>query len=236
MIGLFDNLRQFHIVSVLFRLLLAILFGGVIGLDRGGKRRAAGFRTHILVCMGAALTMLPGEYEHIMLLSTWQELGQTMDVSRFGAQVINGIGFLGAGTVIVTGKQQVKGLTTAASLWASACMGLAIGSGFYECVIPAFVLILVVIRLLPKLEAVVLEKRKNINLYIEFDLLEDVSRITNHLKASDVRIYEVEISRKDEQAKFPSAVFMLRLNKNQQHAHLILGLSELNCVRFIEEL
>ena len=133
MIAQLDWLREMSAVSVLLRLLLAMLFGGLIGLERVRKRRPAGFRTYMLVCMGAALTVILSQYEFYMVTHEWTELaaeiGLRTDVSRFGAQVINGIGFLGAGTIIVTGKQEVKGLTTAAGLWASACMGLAIGAG-----------------------------------------------------------------------------------------------------------
>ena len=124
-------LREMNVASVLLRLTVAMLFGGFIGLERERKRRPAGFRTYMLVCLGAALTMLLSQYESYMVTHAWHEtameIGLRTDVSRFGAQVINGIGFLGAGTIIVTGKQEVKGLTTAAGLWASACMGLAIG-------------------------------------------------------------------------------------------------------------
>ena len=116
-------LREPNVYSTLFRLTLATICGGLVGLERVKKRRPAGFRTYMLVCLGAALTMLISQYLY--------KSGQTTDLSRLGAQVINGVGFLGAGTVIVTGRQQIKGLTTAAGLWASACMGLAIGAGFY---------------------------------------------------------------------------------------------------------
>ena len=137
-----ESFRQFDYFSILLRLALAMFFGGVIGLEGARKGRPAGFRTYMLVCLGAALTMLLGQYELHMTEVHWadhqQFVGARVDVSRFGAQVINGIGFLGAGTIIVTGNQQVKGLTTAAGLWASACVGLAIGAGFYECVILAF--------------------------------------------------------------------------------------------------
>ena len=137
--GVIPYLREMNFVSVMFRLILAMVCGGMIGLERGRKRRPAGFRTYMLVCLGAALTMLLSQYEFAMVMGPWkgiaQELGMKTDVSRFGAQVINGIGFLGAGTILVTGRQEVKGLTTAAGLWASACMGLAIGAGFYECVV-----------------------------------------------------------------------------------------------------
>ena len=111
-------LRELHFASVVVRLALAMLLGGCIGLERGRKRRPAGFRTYMLVCLGAALTVLLSLYEFTMVTGPWSdicaEIGIKTDVSRFGAQVINGIGFLGAGTILVTGRQQVKGLTTAA--------------------------------------------------------------------------------------------------------------------------
>ena len=95
--------------------------------------------------MGATLTMLIGQYQSYMIDSVWsgamQNITAKTDITRLGAQVVNGIGFLGAGSVIVTGNRSVKGLTTAAALWASACMGLVIGAGFYECVLIGFLLI-----------------------------------------------------------------------------------------------
>ena len=139
MIGALDPLRDLNLASLLFRLALAMFFGGMIGLERVRKRRPAGFRTYMLVCLGATLAGIVSQYNFIMLNTTFyetmKEVGRSTDVSRIGAKVIGGIGFLGAGTVIVTGRQEVKGLTTAAGLWASACMGLAIGAGFYECVV-----------------------------------------------------------------------------------------------------
>ena len=131
-----DYLRELNFVSVALRLLLSAVIGFSLGMERGRKRRPAGCRTYMLVCMGATLTLLLSQYEYYMLTNRWYdlalEIGIRTDVSRFGAQVINGVGFLGAGTILVTGRREVKGLTTAAGLWASACMGLAIGAGFYE--------------------------------------------------------------------------------------------------------
>ena len=115
---------------------------------------------------------------------TAMEIGLRTDVSRFGAQVINGIGFLGAGTIIVTGKQEVKGLTTAAGLWASACMGLAIGAGFYECVLLGFLLILLTNRLLPFVEDAIIESARNMNIYVEFQTLDNLGDI---MPASSLR-------------------------------------------------
>lgn len=121
-------LREISLWSVVLRLIMALFFGGLIGMERGSRHKAAGFRTYMLVCLGATITMLLGQYQSEMLNMCWAKYanvtGMRTDVTRFSAQVINGIGFLGAGTIIVTGHQAVKGLTTAAALWASACMGI----------------------------------------------------------------------------------------------------------------
>ena len=110
------SLRDLNVLSVCVRLLLAMAFGGTIGFERGIRQRAAGLRTHMLLCVGAASTMLVSQY-------IYASYG-VGDPARLSAQVISGIGFLGAGTIIVTGKQEVKGLTTAAGLWAAAIVGL----------------------------------------------------------------------------------------------------------------
>ena len=236
-----DYLRELNIWSVMLRLTAAMAFGGLIGLERGKKRRAAGFRTYMLVCLGAALTMLLSQYEILMLEGPWAQtagvVGIRTDAARFGAQVINGIGFLGAGTIIVTGRQEVKGLTTAAGLWASACMGLAIGAGFYECVILAFVLIFLSIRLLPYLENFIIENARNMNVYVEFSSLDDLGDIIGRIKTLDVNIYEVDIERgREETQRYPSAVFSIRLNTKQPHTHVRAAISELESVRTIDEI
>lgn len=115
--------QELNVISITLRLVLAMLCGGLLGFDREQKRRPAGLRTYMLVCMGAALVMITSQY-------AVETVGEG-DILRMGAQVISGIGFLGAGTII-TGARQVKGLTTAAGLWAAACLGLAAGIGFYS--------------------------------------------------------------------------------------------------------
>ena len=236
-----DFLRELNIWSVMLRLTVAMAFGGLIGMERGKKRRAAGFRTYMLVCLGAALTMLLSQYEYGMLTSAWSQtasqLGIRTDVSRFGAQVINGIGFLGAGTIIVTGRQEVKGLTTAAGLWASACMGLAIGAGFYECVLLGFLLIFLSIRLLPYVENSIIENARNMNIYVEFQSLDDVGAIINRIKSQGAQIYEVDIERgREENLLRPSAVFTIRLRQKQAHTRVLAAISEVEGVYTIDEL
>ena len=125
MLSIFNGLRDINTATILFRMVLAMILGGLIGIERSMKNRPAGFRTHILIIIGAATASLTGHYIYlIMNLPT--------DMSRLGAQVITGLGFIGAGTIIVTGQKTVKGLTTAAGLWATGLIGLSIGAGFYE--------------------------------------------------------------------------------------------------------
>lgn len=119
-----ELLQELNWISITVRLLLALICGGILGIEREKKRRPAGLRTYMLVCVGAAFVMITNEYMSFKY--------EGVDPSRMGAQVISGIGFLGAGTIIVTGRNRVKGLTTAAGLWAAACIGLAAGAGFYS--------------------------------------------------------------------------------------------------------
>lgn len=236
-----DYLRELNMPSLLLRLTLAMFLGGIIGLDRGRKRRAAGFRTYMLVCLGAALTGIVSQYLYVMVCTDWVEisnlLSKKVDVSRIGAKAIGGIGFLGAGTIIVTGRQEVKGLTTAAGLWASACMGIAIGAGFYECVVLAFVLIFICMRFLPILENFVIENARNMNLYVEFSSLDDVGGIINCIKAQDAQIYEVELNHgRQEHAEKPGAVFAIRLNHKRHHEQVLAAIAGLETVTTIDEI
>ncbi|MBP0972235.1 MAG: MgtC/SapB family protein [Oscillospiraceae bacterium] len=125
MLHFFDSLRDITLLSVLVRMLLAVVCGAGIGLERSYKNRPAGFRTHILVCIGATAASMTGIY-----LAVNRQF--PTDLSRLGAQVVSGLGFIGGGTIIVTKKKSIKGLTTAAGLWACGIIGLALGAGFYE--------------------------------------------------------------------------------------------------------
>ena len=238
--GVIPYLREMNFVSVMFRLILAMVCGGMIGLERGRKRRPAGFRTYMLVCLGAALTMLLSQYEFAMVMGPWngiaQELGMKTDVSRFGAQVVSGVGFLGAGTILVTGRQEVKGLTTAAGLWASACMGLAIGAGFYECVVLCTVLIFLCMRFLPAFENYLVEKARFINIYVEFRSLDDLGSIISRIKSQGARICDVDINRgRTERSINPNAVFAIRLQQKQPHTQVLTAIAALDSVYTIDE-
>lgn len=241
MLSILDPLREMNTLSVLLRMVLAMLFGGLIGLERGRKRRPAGFRTYMLVSLGAALTMLLSQYEYFMVTHAWVEMaaetGIRTDVSRFGAQVINGIGFLGAGTILVTGRQEVKGLTTAAGLWASAIIGLALGGGFYEGGIFATLLILAAELFFSKLEYRMLDHAPEINLYMEYtnkNCLEAVLRLFREL---NLKILNLEITRSAGSEKHNAcAIFSLRLNKKCKVEKLLADIHTIEGVATVEEL
>lgn len=226
--------------DIVIRLSVASLCGGLIGIERGRKHRAAGFRTYMLVCMGAALTMVLGTYLSVMLAGELWNLNPDIDytktdVSRFGAQVINGIGFIGAGTIIITGRQQIKGMTTAAGLWASACMGLAIGAGFYSAALIGCVCIFVTIVIFSKLETFILSHSRNINLYVEFENTDDLSTIIEKIKEQNIRIFDVEIT-KAKGTVLPNAIFSLQLPKKKSHTLVMTAIAEVENVRIIEEI
>ena len=114
--------RELNLYSLIIRIVLSLFIGGILGFDRGRKNRPAGFRTYMLVCLGSTLVMITNQYVF--------QVFKSGDPVRLGAQVVSGVGFLGAGTIILTGHNQVKGITTAAGIWTAACCGLTIGIGY----------------------------------------------------------------------------------------------------------
>ncbi len=235
----FHFFRELNLWSMMLRIVLAMLMGGVIGLERERKGRAAGFRTYMLVALGAAVTVILSQYLDQMLNSfmkdAYDAVKSRTDVVRLGTQVISGVGFLAAGTVIVTGKLEVTGLTTAAGLWASACMGLAAGAGFIECVLVSFLLIVLSISVLPAIETLVLNRSRNMMLYVETENILQLSAIINYIKREDIRIFSVEISDKPNSFDGVSAVLDMRLPIHLYHAELVAALSTLNGVVSIDE-
>ena len=236
---LMDYLRQFNLASVLLRLTLAVVCGGLIGVNREHKRRPAGFRTYMLVCLGSALTGVLSQYLWVMMGTAWAEasrlLDKTTDVSRIGAKAIGGVGFLGAGTILITDQSEVKGLTTAAGLWASACLGLAIGAGFYEGTLLGFGAIFLSIKVLPRIEEFLLSRSRNMNLYVELVSPERLRDFIALLKAMGIRIFDVELDRKGDSGGV-SVIFYLHLPKNQSHTKLLTNLSYSPDVRSIDEI
>ena len=174
-----EYLHDVNTVSVIVRILLAALAGGAIGFERGYHGRAAGLRTHMLVCLGAALTALMGS----SLCERMLEMGMNTDIQRTGAQVMSGIGFLGAGTILVKkGNSKISGLTTAAGLWATAAIGLAVGYGLYEMALLTVIMVVISFALMSKLEFFINRKRQRVFVYLEIDEVTHVQIIAQKLK------------------------------------------------------
>lgn len=207
MLSIFDEFRNITMVSMSIRLILAVICGSIIGIEREFKRRPAGFRTHILICMGAAMTTLISEYLLV-------EMHYTTDIARLGAQVIAGIGFIGAGTIIVTRHQRVKGLTTAAGLWAVAIVGLCIGLGFYEAAVMTTLLILSAELLFAKIEDWIMRKSPEVNLMLEYTDTDSLTELMVWLRQQNVKLNHMEITRSPKaDAGNAIAIISLRLHK-----------------------
>ena len=208
MLSIFTALRELSFVSVSARMCLAVLCGGIIGLERTYRRRPAGLRTHMLICLGASLTTMTSQFLCLYL-------NYYTDMARIGAQVVAGIGFIGAGTIVVTRHQRVKGLTTAAGLWASAIAGLAIGAGFLEGGLTLTALVMTAELLFTRVERLILHSSLELNLYLRYNDSTTMEQILGFLRDHHIKLISLEITRPQENAAHKAtAIFLLRLNKH----------------------
>ena len=209
---------------------MAIIFGGIIGYGRERERRPAGLRTHILVSIGSALAMITNIY-------IYEVYNSSSDPTRLGAQVISGIGFLGAGTIIVTGKNKVRGLTTAAGLWACACMGLAIGAGFYSGAIIGCLFIASVTAVLSKLDKRININSRNITIYILVNSTKAASKLLKDIQSTNVKISDIEISNNNVSSNDLIGILLgLRIPGDVCHNDFIENITNKNEVIFLREI
>ena len=230
MLSMFDGLRDVTIASVAVRMVLAVVCGGIIGIEREYKRRPAGFRTHILICLGAAMTTLTSQFLYL-------NMHYYTDMARLGAQVVAGMGFIGAGTIIVTRRQRVKGLTTAAGLWTAAIVGLALGGGFYEGGIAATGLILLAELLFSKLEYRMLDNAPEVNLFMEYSGKPCLEKVLKLYRERELKVINMEITRSTETEKHNAcALFTLQLHKRCRVEQVLTGIQSTPGVFSVEEL
>ena len=226
---LLDAASSWNLLAITIRLLFALTVGLIIGIDRERKRRVAGIKTHILVCLGSALVMITSQY---MML----EFGEIADISRMGAQVISGVGFLGVGTIIVTGRNQVKGLTTAASIWVCACVGLAAGIGFVEGVVIVLVLLILTLKVLGRLDTLVRKSGKEVDLYIEFVDNKSLLHFCDKMKSDGHRIAKMQLGKCESENDLPNAIFSIRTRDRDHASKLAVEVRRLKYVKMVEEL
>lgn len=228
--NLLNYFQDLNIVSVTLRLLFAMLSGTIIGIDRSRKRRGAGIKTHVLVCMGAAQVMLTAQYTTLIFDAS------KIDITRMGAQVISGVGFLGVGTIIVTGRNQVRGLTTAAGLWACACIGLAAGIGFWEGAIVALLFVIITFGILARLDAYVSRHSKVLDLYVELDSLKHASDFLKEVRAMEVKVENFEVNKTKIKNDFITALLTMELNHSNQREDVLIRCREIEGVMYVEEI
>ena len=229
MISLFDPLREFNTLSLCFRLLLSFACGTVIGLERSYKNKPAGFRTHTLVCLAACIASVTGLYLYLVA-----EL--PTDVSRISAQIISGLGFIGAGTIVVTKRNTVKGLTTAAGMWTAGIIGLAIGAGYYEGGICATIMVLLI-------ETVLNEFRKNIRQAQDFRIAvsyynrRNLDEVLRFCKDRQMTITNLKVTGTSESSvPIYSALITLRTSAELDHPALLKKINNMEGVISAEEL
>lgn len=231
MLDFLNPLRELTIASIFFRFLLATGCGAVIGFERSKKRHAAGLRTHIVVCIGAASVMLLNQYLAVFF-------NANADPARLGAQVISGIGFLGAGTIVITGHQRgqrVKGLTTAAGLWASACMGLAVGSGFYEAAVIMCGFLFCVIVALNRLDEKYLKDSTNMRFYIEYTADTPFSTILATLRKNRWHLTHLEYPNGNSDPINSAIIDVQRSGQDSDRKVLLAMLRDTGGVLFVED-
>lgn len=221
-------LRQPDLLGISVRVVLALLCGGLIGIERSGKRRPAGFRTHILICLGAAMTTATSQYMYLVM-------HYPISMSRMGAQVIAGVSFIGTGAIIMTKWRRVRGLTTAAGLWVAAIVGLCCGAGFYEGAVYTTFLVLVAEVFFSKLEFRLLRGVREVNVYAEYAQPSCLEEIVTQCHILGVKIVDLEITKKDEEENNSCAVLALQSRRGASKEEILQSLSGLEGVLTLVE-
>ena len=231
MLRCFDFIREMNMLAITARLVLAVLCGGLIGLEREVRRRSAGFRTHILICMGSAITILTNLY-------LYQVMHLYTDISRMGAQVIAGVSFVGAGTIIVTRSNRVKGLTTAAGLWTASIIGLACGAGYAECAIFATLMVMFAELVLIRIEYRFVKRSSEVNLYVEYSLPSTVQRLVRVLRTEKIPMNDMEVNRMSEAngSYRYSAILTILLTRQDLEQKIIQKFEQTDGVLAVEKL
>ena len=223
-----DFFTEMTMGSVIVRLVFAALAGGLVGIERANKRYAAGIRTFALVCLGSALATVTGLY--------MAEMGSNVDISRLPGQVLCGIGFLGAGTIMVTARRQIRGLTTAAGLWVTSAMGIAIGAGFVVAAVVCLVLVLCTTYFMFYISRYVESHTRTIGLYIELERKE-VETMLRYIQEQGYLIISIE--RRNEPLFGEGDITMrieLDLHKRYYHPQLVDDIMSVEGVHYVEEI
>ena len=224
-----DYLQEFNMVSVILRMLIATFLGALIGLERASKGQTAGVRTFALVCLGSAMATVANLY-------LFEVTGNT-DTARIPAAVLNGIGFLGVGTIVVTGRNYVRGLTTAATLWATAALGVTIGSGYIIGSVTGFAVIIFIVIALSRASRHQEEKSSYITIYVEVDKDGGIQKLFDHFHEKEYDVVTLEKQKKATLKENDAGLLVsLDMKKHVKHESVIAEISSMDYVDYIEEI
>ncbi len=222
------ELREVTYLAMVVRITVSVILGGIIGLERGLKNRPAGLRTYMLVSVGSCLIMLTNQYVN--------QVFATGDPVRMGAQVVSGIGFLGAGTIVVTRRNQIKGLTTAAGLWAAAAVGLAIGVGLYEAGILSGLVIFLVLSLVHRWDSQMRKTSKVMEIYVELSKI-NLGDFMRKIREMELEIDDVRTERDGAFEEGKHAYILVLKSKHKiDHEKLYTNIREIDGVSYVEGL
>lgn len=224
-----EYLRDFNLISVCVRLVLTVLLSGAIGIERERHGKAAGLRTHILVCLGAAMASMTG----LFIAETYDS---GADITRIAAQVVSGIGFLGAGTILVRNRSTITGLTTAASIWATGAMGLAIGYGFYEAAILCALFMLFIAGQLGNLDRFLSRRAREVSIYAEFTDASRLNETFDEFRREGYHIINIHLT--TPKTNLPDGVgadITLGIKKRAPAAEVVARISSIENVHFVIE-
>ena len=218
--------RELTTLSIIIRIVLSATLGGIIGMERGMKNRPAGLRTYMLVCLGACIVMITNVYIF--------QVYDTGDPVRMGAQVISGIGFLGAGTIMITPHNQVKGLTTAAGLWTSACLGLAIGIGFFEVAVIGALAVILILGLLHFLDYQMRHRTRTMEVYVELSPETSLGMFMQYVRDHEIEVSNIQPNKSKNAAKISSYILTLTTKKRMNHETVIQQICDMEGVVYIQ--
>ena len=220
---------ELSIAAVLFRFFISFLLSGIIGFERSRHGRPAGLRTHIIVCLGSTMTALIGQYTCLVM-------GFSSDPMRVSAQVISGIGFLGAGTILIRGRNHVTGLTTAAGLWTTACIGIATGLGFYSGAVICAIIFFLSAGALTRVETIGKNGKNIIRVYLECDDASVTNAVLDILTGPEYGLYAVEITPpRTGIANHLGIEAIMPIPKNSDRKELVDGLAQNDHILFAVE-
>lgn len=223
-----SRIQEWNNISIIVRLSLAVLMGGLIGLERSQNKHTAGLRTFALICLGSALCTIANIY--------LQETTGSADTSRIAAGVVSGIGFIGVGTIIITGHNRVRGLTTAAGLWTAGCLGIALGAGMIWISVFCFILIMLVMNVLHPLSKSMEAHSRIIDIYIEIDMQKGIEELNQFVREHNFKVLSL-VKKREKIMKGSNIVVYIQLDlkKRMDHSRITEEITKLTAVEYCEE-